>query len=187
MPQYQQFIDMTANNRGGDNRYRNVPDVAAVASNAEYFWAPNPTQNASGTSVSAPVWAGFMALANEQRSQKGMKSTVGFANPLLYSLAQNDSTYKSGFNDTTVGLTGRTSCDPNHAFCFPYDPAGGFHAEQGYDLATGLGTPQCALIDLLQGSVPRHVTLTANVELQTCDCPYICGTAPPGIMINPTS
>ena len=180
-PQYQQFIDMTANNRGGDNRYRNVPDVAAVASNAEYFWAPNPTQNAGGTSVSAPVWAGFMALVNEQRSQKDTKSSVGFANPLLYSLAQNDSTYQSGFNDITAGHVGRTSCDPNYTFCFPYDPAGGFQAEPGYDLATGLGSPKCALIDLLQGQIPRHVTVTADVEFQTCECGS-CGNPPGGYM-----
>jgi len=184
MPKYQQFIDMTANNRGGDNRYRNVPDVSVVARNAEYFWGPR--KNAAGTSVSAPVWAGFMALANEQRSQKGVKSTVGFANPLLYSLAQNDSTYKSAFNDITVGVTGRTSCDSNHAFCFPYDPAGGFPAEQGYDLATGLGSPQCALIDLLQGAIPRHVTVTANVDMETCECGS-CGNSSGGTIQHPSA
>jgi subtilase family serine protease len=186
-PHYQQFIDMTANNRGGDNRYRSVPDVAAVASNTEYFWGTRSAQNTGGTSVSAPVWAGFMALANEQRSQRGMKSSVGFANPLLYSLAQSDSTYMLGFNDITVGRTGRTRCDPNYTFCFPYDPAGGFQAEPGYDLATGLGSPQCHLIDLLQGSIPRHVTVTANAELRTCDCPTICGNSSGGTIEHPSA
>ena len=183
-PQYQQFIDMEANNRGGDNRYRNVPDVAAVAENIEYFVGTdpvynvkNPANNTGGTSVSAPVWAGFMALVNEHRSQLGLVP-VGFANPLLYAIAQDNATYNSAFNDidATGGVTGRTSCDPYYKFCLPYDPTGGFHAEQGYDLATGLGTPKCALIDLLDASPQsRHVTLTATTEFQTCSCDWDCG------------
>lgn len=61
-PAYQQFIDMQANGRGGSNLYRNVPDVAAAATNIEFFVGTNPNYNVSdpinnlgGTSASSPI------------------------------------------------------------------------------------------------------------------------------------
>lgn len=86
-----------------------------------------------------------------------------------------------------MGVIGRTSCNADYTFCFPYDPAGGFSAETGYDLATGLGSPKCALIDLLQGSIPRHVTVTANVNFETCTCPTLCGNPSGGYNPFPAS
>jgi hypothetical protein len=72
-----------------------------------------------------------MALANEQSASDGIQP-VGFANPFLYSVAGTSSAvYKGSFNDITTGNNG------------------GFAAGPGYDLATGLGTPKCQLLNEL--------------------------------------
>ncbi|HEY6476408.1 MAG TPA: hypothetical protein VI456_07475, partial [Polyangia bacterium] len=88
----------------------------------------------SGTSLSSPLWAGFTALMNQSRADRGLPP-VGFANPYLYFVGKNQYTLgtQAGFNDV------RASGSQN-ACCF------GYSAEIGYDLATGLGSPQCGLI-----------------------------------------
>ena len=66
-----------------------------------------------------------MALSNASASCKG--KDIGFANPILYQVA---ATEPSAFNDVTTGnndLTGRFK--------------GRYPATRGYDMATGLGTP----------------------------------------------
>jgi hypothetical protein len=42
----------------------------------------------AGTSLAAPLWAGLMALANEQAAAKG-QPPVGFANPALYAIGKS--------------------------------------------------------------------------------------------------
>ena len=70
-----------------------------------------------GTSWSAPVWAGFCALINEQRVTSG-KSPLGFLPPFLYPLLGTPS-----FRDITGGSNGA------------------YHAGPGYDMVTGIGVP----------------------------------------------
>src|SRR5208337_3007979 len=70
IPDYQGGINMTANQ--GSTTWRNIPDVAMCADNVEIvttltFTNGNPNQpgqiwGVGGTSVSAPLWAGFTAL-----------------------------------------------------------------------------------------------------------------------------
>jgi hypothetical protein len=76
----------------------------------------------SGTSLSAPLWAGFAALYNQDAQAQGAP-LLGFANPLLYRLAgQPDHAL---FDVTTDQLPGD-------------DLAG--HAHTGWDYATGVGS-----------------------------------------------
>jgi subtilase family serine protease len=86
-----------------------------------------------GTSEGAPQWAAITALADEQAGH-----ALGFLNPLLYGIAANPTTYAADFHDVTVG---------NNGFHGP-----GYSAGPGYDLPTGLGTPDVAhLIATLAG------------------------------------
>jgi hypothetical protein len=55
---------------------------------------------------------------------------VGFLNPLLYAVASNPTAYAASFNDITLGNND------------PYGDSNLFQATSGYDMATGLGTPQ---------------------------------------------
>jgi Pro-kumamolisin, activation domain/Putative Ig domain len=107
---------------------REVPDVSADADPttgyAVYFqgW-----KGIGGTSASAPLWAAFLALANGSSACAG--PPVGFANPGLYRAA--GTALAADFNDVTSGDNDLTG-------------AGGFAARAGFDMATGLGTPDGA-------------------------------------------
>jgi len=125
IPIWQQGIDMSQNQ--GSTEWRNIPDVAMEA---DMIWliASNGNQYPiGGTSAAAPLWAGFMALANEQAAASGLPP-VGFANPTLYELARGPE-YAALFHDVTNGNNTNLSVDSE------------FFAQPGYDLCTGWGTP----------------------------------------------
>eukprot|EP01037_Dinobryon_pediforme_P047394 gene47394-61516_t len=92
----------------------------------------------SGTSASAPVFAGVVSLANSARKQAG-KSSLGFLNPLLYS-------YSSLFvHDVTVGdnkCTAATdvSVKDGSLYFSSVCCQQGFVASAGWDPVTGLGS-----------------------------------------------
>ena len=63
--------------------YRNGPDVSANANFTYYVCADQTTCTANeygGTSFAAPLWAGYMALVNQQAVANGNKA-LGFINP----------------------------------------------------------------------------------------------------------
>ena len=114
---------------------RNGPDVSANANFTFYVCANQTTCTANtygGTSFAAPMWAGYLALVNQQSVANGGKP-LGFINPLIYAIAAGSS-YTTDFHDITSG-------------------SNGFSATAGYDLATGLGSPNgAALINALAPS-----------------------------------
>ena len=132
---------------------RTVPDVALNASaiaGAVVVWQ-GLHGIVGGTSVGTPEWAGILALANQARTAAG-NGPLGQANAALYSVAKN---HPDAFHDIT---TGDNTFDP--AFT-------GFSAGPGYDLTTGLGTPDVAkLVGYLTG-VPGA---PAPARLQNIDC-----------------
>jgi subtilase family serine protease len=78
-----------------------------------------------GTSCGAPQWAGIVALANQAAGRH-----LGYINPLLYNIAKGAS-YHSAFHDVTVGNDG-------------FFGGASESAKPGYDMPTGLGTPNVA-------------------------------------------
>jgi subtilase family serine protease len=125
--------------------YRNGPDVSANANFSFYVCADQTTCTANeygGTSFAAPMWAGYLALINQQAVANGNK-TLGFINPSLYTIG-GGSSYDSDFHDVTSG-------------------SNGFSATTGYDLATGWGSPNgSGLINALAGSGTPSFTLSAS-------------------------
>ena len=115
--------------------YRNGPDVSANANFSFYVCADQTTCTANeygGTSFAAPMWAGYLALVNQQAVANG-NHTVGFINPTLYTIGLG-SNYDTDFHDITSG-------------------SNGYSATVGYDLATGWGSPNgSGLISALAGS-----------------------------------
>ena len=113
---------------------RNVPDVSANANFTFYVCADQSgcTENEyGGTSFAAPMWAGYLALANQQAASTGA-AAPGFINPAVYTIGLG-SGYGTSFHDITSG-------------------SNGFSATTGYDLATGWGSPNGAgLINALTG------------------------------------
>ena len=125
IPSWQQGISMAANS--GSTTMRNIPDVALTADNVEDYYGNGTSGSVGGTSCAAPLWAGFLALVNQQAAAAG-RAPVGFANPSLYAIARGPN-YASCFHDTTMG-NNFSSSSPSL-----------FAATTGYDLCTGWGTP----------------------------------------------
>ena len=110
-----------------------------------------------GTSAGAPQWAAIVALANQVRMSQA-RGPLGLVSPLLYELAKDKRAYARDFNDIT---TGSNALDLR-AYGAPAPSEFGFAAAPGYDLATGLGTPNVAnlLGDLARrdsGEIPGNV------------------------------
>jgi Bacterial Ig-like domain (group 3)/MBG domain (YGX type) len=112
---------------------RTTPDVSLVADPATGLWIAdssnsdlsNPFQIVGGTSLSAPAWAGLVALANQGRAAAG-ESTLNSSTPTeaqqaLYMLPRSD------YNMIASDSNGHT-------------------ATAGYNPATGLGTPVVNLL-----------------------------------------
>ncbi len=134
IPSFQQGISMAAN--GGSSTMRNVPDVALTGDNVYVKYNNGGSGTFGGTSCAAPLWAGFMALVNQQAAAAG-KPYAGFINPAVYNISKS-ANYATAFHDVTTGDNTSTSSP------------GKFYATAGYDLCTGLGTPTGAgLINLL--------------------------------------
>ncbi len=129
IPSWQQGISMTANQ--GSTTMRNLPDVSLVANNINLVWGNDFIGESfdwteAGTSFAAPLWAGFMALVNQQAAANG-QPPIGFANPALYAIGKSTN-YLSCFHDITTGMN-TNSTSPTK-----------YYAVAGYDLCTGWGT-----------------------------------------------
>ena len=146
IPPWQQSVNMSAN--GGSTTWRNIPDVACVASGFYVIYNNGATTTGGwGTSFSAPLWAGFTALANQQAAANGLPR-LGFLNPLIYQIGQS-SFYNSAFHDITTGNNTNN-----------YSPTN-FFATAGYDLCTGWGTPNGTnLFNLLAPALTNIVLST---------------------------
>ncbi len=110
---------------------RGVPDVSGDADpNTGYtIRVDGQTSVIGGTSAVAPLWAGLVAVANQQ-----LGTRVGFIQPAIYAAKA-----AAAFNDVTEGNNGAFSAGP------------------GWDACTGLGSPKAsALIPLLApvGTIP---------------------------------
>jgi len=125
IPSWQQGINMTTNH--GSTTMRNVPDVALTGDNVFVEYDAGTNGIFGGTSCASPLWAGFMALVNQQAAANG-QSSIGFLAPVVYALAKTTN-YLNCFHDIT---TGNNTWDQSPA---------SFFAVPGYDLCTGLGTP----------------------------------------------
>ncbi|HWG41973.1 MAG TPA: S53 family peptidase [Gemmataceae bacterium] len=133
---------------------RLTPDVAFDANPNtgvaiyDSFQQSNPWIKVGGTSVGSPVWAGIVALADQQRG-----SSLGTyqVETTLYNttLATSSGQYGSGqyakvFHDITRGTNG-------------------YAAGAGYDLVTGLGSPKVNnLVPLLAKSTPPATSLSIS-------------------------
>jgi len=113
---------------------RNGPDVSANSNYTFYVCADQTSCSANdygGTSFATPMWAAYLALANQQRIANGGKP-LGFINPALYKIGASP-IYTTAFHDITSG-------------------SNGYLATTGYDLASGWGSPNGAtLITIFSG------------------------------------
>ena len=148
IPSWQQGLDMSANR--GSTTKRDFPDVAIVAENFVGVGNGSTWTGGWGTSWAAPLWAGFMALVNQEAAANGQPA-VGFLNPALYALGRS-ADYTNNFNDITVGNNATATS------------GGLFPAVPGYDLCTGWGSPKGSkLIHSL--ALPQRLVIAPNSAL----------------------
>ena len=162
----------------GSDQARDLPDVSLFGSNGSNYSftaicafagdcaVPNEGPNSvssplqvlgvGGTSVSAPAMAGIMALVVEKSG-----SRQGQANTVLYPLSQKT---PLAFHDIAVG-TNAVGCLAGSPDCGADGYLTGYNATTGYDLATGIGSIDAALLVNNWSSVtlkPTTTTLEIN-------------------------
>jgi kumamolisin len=121
---------------------RGVPDVAGDADPTTGYTirVDGQTMVIGGTSAVAPLWAGLVAVANQQLGLK-YGSTIGFINPAIYAAKA-----ASAFHDITQGDNGTYSAGP------------------GWDACTGLGSPVAAKLIPLLAPAPASASPTKPVK-----------------------
>jgi kumamolisin len=139
IPSYQLLPGVINSSNQGSTTLRNGPDVSANANFTFYTCADQTACKANaygGTSFAAPMWAGYVALVNQQLAA-AHSAPVGFINPTVYSIGTGSS-YGADFHDISSGVSGSYS------------------AVTGFDLVTGWGSPNgVALINALaSGTAP---------------------------------
>jgi subtilase family serine protease len=125
-PSYQQTLPSSAQSQLKNRR--GVPDVAGDADplTGFVFYEAGEWNLAGGTSASAPLWAGLMAIANQMAGHP-----LSFINPALYKLATS-SHYAQDFRDITAGENSVNERGVNVM---------GYPAVPGWDPITGWGSP----------------------------------------------
>jgi len=103
---------------------RATPDVSALGEGFQVY-VNGQVMSVGGTSASTPLFAGLVSLLNEARMQNGLPQ-LGFLNKFLYA-------NPGAFTDVVQG----TNAINRQGMPFAY----GWECTEGWDPATGLGTP----------------------------------------------
>ncbi len=160
------------------NGFREVPDVTGDADPATGYAMYCTVANAGcpstgwisvgGTSAAAPLWAGITALINQYLQAQG-KKVIGYANPALYALFNAHPQFPA-FHDITTG----------NNLNYP--------AVTGYDLASGIGSPDVYnmardFVTLSVGGTPTP-TPTSTPTPNPSPTPTNTPTPPPRLLIQ---
>ncbi len=141
-------------NSDGSGGGRGVPDVSGDAAPGTGYQVlvDGQRQVVGGTSAVAPLWAGLLALVNQQRAQAG-NAPVGFVNPQLYGAP-------TALRDITTGSNGT------------------YKAAKGWDPCTGLGSPNGAALAQLLSAGGSGTSGTGSGSAPTPPAPPTVPTPP---------
>ena len=146
---------------------RGAPDVAAVAGGNLNYLVPTPgmetTWASGGTSAASPFWASLLTQINTIFNDQGLPN-LGYMNDLLYTAAV---ARPGAFNDILYGNNTTSFYEPG-----PYStlsakaiqPTGfGYQAGPGYDLVSGLGSPNGTLLAIALTNI-AHSQMAASPD-----------------------
>jgi subtilase family serine protease len=130
------------NGVSGIGAHRGVPDVAADASPHTGMAIVTGSSGgrytisgSGGTSATAPMWAGLIALADQYAGRH-----LGFVDAAIYRIGRSR-LYHEAFHDVTTG---------DNSVSFPPRMIAGYRATSGWDPVTGWGSADAsALVPLL--------------------------------------
>lgn len=179
-PSYQTDFGLTptsANPAGGpaSGTGRGAPDVTADAGGNMTYIVPQPDMapghgGDEGTSAAAPMWGALMAQIDTVFADQGLPN-MGYVNDLLYLAA---AIVPASFNDITYGSNVSSwALDPGGAG--PYINASGatiavtgygYEALPGYDLVSGLGSPNGLVL-------ARALSAVAHAQMYFGDQPAL--------------
>jgi subtilase family serine protease len=114
--------------------HRGVPDVAADADDRTGMvlaFSDGGVLPARGTSASTPLWAGVIALADQEAGQH-----LGLVNPAIYRIARSPA-YHRAFHDVATG---------DNSVMLPSGVVVGYQAGPGWDPVTGWGSPDAQVL-----------------------------------------
>ncbi len=133
-PWYQMGVDNSA--------FRSVPDVAADANPYTGFViiVEGQTIVIGGTSLATPLWAGMTSILDEYTNRP-----LGLLNPYLYQIYKDGSLYSQAFHPVSFGYNGA------------------YYATRGYNLVTGLGSPNLPALAQAIKSLPPQLGVVVNV------------------------
>lgn len=157
VPSYQQAFGLSPQGLGASTGTgRGMPDVAALAGGNMFYNLPTASmenfgQGGYGTSAATPLWASLGLQINAILADQGMPYSLGYMTDLLYNAAV---IAPAAFNDVQVGSNtstfiygGATEMPDGNGGWVSITPLGiGYSAAPGYDLVTGLGTPNGVLL-----------------------------------------
>lgn len=175
LPQYVGYFTSTVSSGGGystffpapywqrsitNSSFRATPDVAAVGNpyTGLIIIVEGTETVIGGTSLSAPLWAGAIADIDSY-----VGHPIGLISPILYEIYHNVAVYDKLFHQVTLGFNGE------------------YLAHAGYNLVTGLGSPNVGLLkEYIKQYLASHQSL--KISLMT----YEVGVTVPWYMYNST-
>lgn len=139
------------------SKARSFPDVSADANpyTGMVIVLEGGTYAIGGTSLSSPMWAGMTADLNQY-----VGKDLGLLNPYLYSIYANSTEYGRDFHQVSYGFNGEYQAGP------------------GYNLVTGLGTPNLPDLAADIKAQAQGLTITANTtasSIQSAPAQYSFG------------
>jgi hypothetical protein len=159
---------------------RGVPDVSANAGGNLEYLVPQAnmigTHQDGGTSAASPLWASLGVQLNAIFNDQNLPN-LGYMNDLLYTAS---TVAPASFNDVTLGNNTSSFVTPgvspgkydtptglNRPSTESVGPTGyGYQAGPGYDLTTGLGTPNGMLL-------ARSMTAIAQAQMNFANVPSV--------------
>jgi subtilase family serine protease len=152
-PAYQRHVVPASLSRqyGGDAA-RVVPDVAALADPYTGFAVGRTiggtytVQTWGGTSLACPLFAAVQAVAST-----GRHTAIGFANPLLYSLAGT-----GAYHDVVPQRAPVALATPSGSALITEDRDSSLLTSFGYDEVTGVGSPNGKALAKAEAAAHRH-------------------------------
>ncbi|HMK45819.1 MAG TPA: S53 family peptidase [Methanocella sp.] len=134
LPDWQTHMNVPPSVNPGKHIGRGVPDVAGDADPATGYQVLVVGQWGviGGTSAAAPLWAGLIAILNEE-----LGTPVGFLNPILYQIAVST----SAFQEITNGDNDITGQHGPYQACAGWNPCTGLGSPNAEALLKALGKP----------------------------------------------
>lgn len=155
---------------------RDLPDVSLTAASHDPYLLcleascePNAQGEifvylVSGTSASAPSFAGIMALVDQSTAGTNGFARQGLANYFLYRLAATQSSYPAQCNGSNTAALPPSSCIFNDVTTgnnvVPGETGTDYQAGAGYDMTTGLGSVNVSSLVNNWGNVTFNPTTT---------------------------